>query len=223
MKRTYRLAATLACLLCVAPALAQSGAGYRDYQLGGSVVSVSALAGMPAADARTIHQRPALLQELPWRRGYATAPGPVDPVQSMLFSFYNDQLFKVLVEYDRSRTEGLTAADMIESLSAVYGTPAPKGTPAATLRDDESGTQVAQWGQADQSVVLYRASYPPVFRLLVTSPRLEALARTAARQARLQDEREAPQREVAKQKQEADAAQAAQDKARDTNKAAFRP
>lgn len=223
MNRTFLLAATLGCTLSVAPALAQSGAGYRDYQLGGSVVSVSALAGMPAADIKTIHQRPALLQELPWRRGYAATPGPVDPVQSMLFSFYNDQLFKVVVEYDRTRTEGLTAADMIESLSAVYGTPTPRPARAAASPAGESGTEVAQWVQADQLVVLFRAAYPPVFRLTVTSPRLDALAHTAVAQARVQDEREAPQREVARLKQEADAAQAAQEKARDTNKAAFRP
>jgi hypothetical protein len=177
---------------------------------------------MSAADVKTIHQRPALLQELPWRRGYATTPGPVDP-RDMLFSFYNDQLFKVVVEYDRSRTEGLTAADMIESLSAVYGTPLLRPARAAVARADESGTDVAQWVQGEQSVVLFLASYPPVFRLAVTSPRLEALAHTANAQARLQDEREAPQREIARQKQEADAAQAAQEKARDTNKAAFRP
>jgi hypothetical protein len=167
---------TLGCLLSIAPALAQSGAGYRDYQLGGSVASVSGLAGMSAADVKTIHQRPALLQELPWRRGYATTPGPVDPVQSMLFRFYNDQLFKVVVEYDRNRTEGLTAADMIESLSAVYGTPLLRPARAAVARADESGTDVAQWVQGEQSVVLFLASYPPVFRLAVTSPRLEALA-----------------------------------------------
>ncbi len=179
---------------------------------------------MSAADVRTIHQRPALLQELPWRRGYATTPGPVDPVQSMLFSFYDDQLFKVLVEYDRTRTEGLTAADMIESLSAVYGTPTPKGTPAAALRGRRVGHGSGAVGDRPTSRSccfgrrIRRSSVS-----LVTSPRLDALARTAVAQARLQDEREAPQREVARQKQEADAAQAAQEKARDTNKAAFRP
>ena len=57
----------------------------------------------------------------------------------------------------------------------------------------------------------------------MTSPRLEALARLADAQAIKMDEREAPERETARQKKEADANRAAQEKARLANKAAFRP
>jgi hypothetical protein len=57
----------------------------------------------------------------------------------------------------------------------------------------------------------------------VTSPRLEALARTAAAQAIRLDEHEAPQREIARQKKEVEDARLSQEKARITNKAAFRP
>ena len=53
------------------PAHGQERSGYRGFQLGSNVPSVSALAGVAATDVTTIHQRPALMQELQWRRGYA--------------------------------------------------------------------------------------------------------------------------------------------------------
>ena len=56
----------------------------------------------------------------------STAPQN-DPVQQIVFSFYNDQLFKLVVNYDRQRTDGLTDADMIEALSSWYGPPLKPG------------------------------------------------------------------------------------------------
>jgi hypothetical protein len=70
--------------------------------------------------------------------------------------------------------------------------------------------------------MLYRA-YSLDFRLIVASPRLEALARTADVQATRLDDREAPQREIARQKKETEDARASQEKSRVANKAAFRP
>ena len=52
--------------------------------------------------------------------------------------------------------------------------------------------------------MLYRSSYVSGFRMIVTSARLSALARTAAAQALRLDEREAPQREREHQKKEAE-------------------
>lgn len=46
-----------------------------------------------------------------------------DPVREIVFTFYNDALYQVLVTYDRDRTEGLTNRDIIDSISAVYGMP----------------------------------------------------------------------------------------------------
>ena len=79
----------------------------------------------------------------------------------MAFSFYNDQLFRLVIDYDRTRTEGTTDADMIEAISVAYG---PRLTTAARTMVvssivNESGTRVASWGDAEYSVVLYRASY----------------------------------------------------------------
>ena len=52
------------------------------------------------SEAQTIHQRPAPIQEMQWRPSYlmsgSTAPQN-DPVQQIVFGFYNDQLFKLLI------------------------------------------------------------------------------------------------------------------------------
>lgn len=204
-------------------------AHYREFQLGGDLASVSGLAGVAASQAKVIHQRPAVMQSLEWRPPYTStgpsAPAP-DPVQQIVFSFYNDQLFRLVIDYDRSRTEGMTDADMIEAISSAYGSAskAPLRTGVTSSRvAQESGTLVARWDDADCSVVLYRSSYASGFRMIVTSIRLDALARTAEARALRLDELEAPKREIARQKKEAEDTRAAQEKARLANKAAFRP
>src|SRR2546425_5339723 len=142
----------------------QNRSRYRDFQLGSDLPSVSALANVAASEAKTIHQRPAVIQELEWRPPYF-ASGSVaprhDPVQQIVFSFYNDQLFRLVIDYDRQRTDGMTNSDMIEAISEAYGSallPGLKQTPAvASQIETESGTPVARWGGADYSVVLYRS------------------------------------------------------------------
>ena len=207
----------------------QSAARYREFQLGGDLASVSALSGVAVSEAKVIHQRPAVMQDLQWQRPYSTsgaAAASPDPVQQIVFSFYNDQLSRLVIDYDRNRTEGMTDADMIEAISLAYGPRSKepqKSRLASSQVAQESGTPVARWGDADYSVVLYRSSYASGFRMIVTSLRLDALARTAEAQALRLNERDAPRREIARQKKEADDARAAQDKARVANKAAFRP
>jgi len=77
-------------------------------------------------------------------------------------SFYNDQLSKMVVDYDPERTAGMTDADMIDAISTIYGPrlkPAtPKTRPAASRIEEESSTPITRWGDADYSVVLYRTS-----------------------------------------------------------------
>jgi hypothetical protein len=141
---------------------------------------------------------------------------------------YNDQLFRVTVEYDSERTEGLTDRDMTEAISAIYGAPVmptvSRTRPTPARYEEDPGTPVARCGDATDSLTLYRSSsYATRFRLVLTAEPLAALARTAAARARVLDEREAPQREAAREKQEAADRRAAEEKARSTNKAIFRP
>ena len=144
----------------------------------------------------------------------------------MLFRFYDDQLFMVVVDYDRRRTEGMSPADMIAAVSATYGpvsqVPSRRlGTP--TVQYGFPDTPLAVWGNAEYSVTLLRVTYPESFRLVVALTRLEDLARTASAAAVRLDKEEAPQREIDRQKNEASDLAAAQEKAKAENKAQFKP
>jgi hypothetical protein len=208
----------------------QGLAQYRNFELKSDLAAVSTLTGVPASQAKMIHQRPAVMQDLEWRPSHwisASSDASTDPVEQMLFSFYNNQLFRIVVDYGYDRTEGMTDADMIEGISAVYGTPVKRTAAAArvaTRVEIESGSPVARWGDAGHSVVLYRnSSYQKTFRLIVADPALDDLARKAEIQAARLDEQEAPSREVARQKKERDDSRTAAEKARVVNKAVFRP
>jgi hypothetical protein len=220
----------LGLVLCGTASSAQDLGRYREFELGSDVAVVSTVAGTAASDLKVIHQRPALIQELTWRPRYG-ARRPVAPdtesVEQVVFGFYDDQLFRVTVDYDRQQTKGLIDADMVEAISAIYG--AQVKPSVSTRRQtssvyDDAGTPIGQWGNADNSVMLYRlSSYATGFRLVVTAELIAALARTAAARALVLDAREAPQREAAREKKEADDRRVAEEKARSTNKATFRP
>lgn len=199
---------------------------YRDYQLGASLTSIATLSGAAASEAKTVRDRPVMLKELEWRRPYA-AGSMTDTVQQITFSFYNDELYQVVVDYDREKTEGLTDADVIGGMTTMYGAPLkPAARPASTTIDQieqESGTRIARWGNAEFSAVLYRTSYEAGVRLVVRSTPLTARVRTAITAANKLDEQDAPQRERARQKKEAADARTAREKARIANKATFVP
>ena len=83
---------------------------YRDFQLGANLDSIAALSGAPASDASTVRDHPIVLKELQWQRPYSVGGGTKDSVQQIAFSFFNDQLFRMVVDYDREKTEGLKNA-----------------------------------------------------------------------------------------------------------------
>ena len=209
----------------------QSLSQYRNFALGSDLAAVSALAGVDPKEAKTIHQRPAVLRDLEWRPS-RWMPGSnassVDPVEQVLFSFYNDQLFRVVVDYGHERTEGMTTADMIEAVSSIYGAVLPRSVRVAgrvgSQLETESGSLVAHWGDSEHRVLLYHASsYGAGYRLIVVDAHLDDLARRAVTQAGRLDDQEAPAREVARHKKERDDALVAAAKARAANKAVFRP
>jgi hypothetical protein len=230
MTLTRTLAIGVGVLLISQAAQSQDHTLYRSYRLGTDLTSVAALAKVSAAGAKTVYQRPSLIQELEWRQPYVMSGSVTqsDPVQRIVFSFYDNQLFQLVISYDRQRTNGLTDGDMIEALSATYGTAllqaSPSSLPPPTQRLlTELGAPIAQWSGVDYSVGLYRSSFISEFRVVVASPRLEALAQTASAEALRLDEQEAPQREVDRKQKDADDTRAAQDKARLANKATFKP
>jgi hypothetical protein len=207
----------------------QSLAQYRNFELGSSLAAVATLTGVAASQAKTIHQRPAVLQDLEWRLSQwvaGTAAASTDPVEQIVFSFYDDRLFRIVVDYEHNRTEGMTDADMIEAISVLYGVPVKNGgiTRSASQVEAASGLALARWRSPDQTAALYQtSSYRGSFRLIVTDSALDALAQKATIQSVRLDDQEAPRREVARQKKEQDEGRAAAEKARIANKKAFKP
>ena len=206
---------------------AQDLSRYRDFQLGMNLLAVAKQADVEPSEARVIHQRPALIQELQWRlRGSLSSSPQADPVSEVLFSFYNGELFRMVVNYDRHRTEGLTDEDMVEAISAKYGTATRPEAKIILFSSfhvyNDSEKVIARWEDSQYSFNLFRSSYQPTFGMLVYSKFLDAPARAAIVDAVQLDEQEAPQREIERQKQEDEANRAEQEAARLVNKAAFR-
>ena len=207
---------------------AQEGVRYRDFALGSDVATVAKLAGAPLSDVKLVHERPAVMQELEWRPRYVSGDmtRQTDPVKLMVFRFYEGQLVSVTVDYDRYKTEGMSDADMIDAITSAYG-PVSKVLPApnriSLLSYGVADEPVAIWQDTESSVTLLRVAYPASFKLVVTSTRLDNLARTASTEAVRLDAKEAPQREAARQQKESDEALAALKKAKTENKAVFRP
>jgi hypothetical protein len=208
-------------------ASAQDISRYRVYVLESSLATVRAVSGAREADAKTLHERPATIQELQWRAPYVSSGDTLaDPVREIAFTFYNDALYQVVVNYDRDRTEGLTNKDILDALSATYGVPALASARTRTSPPAEAfpdGIVLARWETAESLVTLIRGSDTPEFQLMLISKPLSTRARSAIREAIRLDAIEAPRRESQQRKKEAGDASAARDKTRVTNKAAFRP
>jgi len=203
---------------------AQDLSRYRGYVLDSSLESVAAASGGRASDVKTLHERPARIQELEWRAPYVSSGNALaDPVRGAVFTFCDDALYQVVVSYDRDRTKGLTDSDIIQPLTALYGEPVLRSArirPPAALRD---AVVLAQWDGPDSSLTLLREAYSTEYQLVLVSKALSTRARTAIREAGRLDAIEAPRREREERQREVADAADAQDKIRTTNKAAFRP
>jgi hypothetical protein len=208
-------------------ASAQDVSRYRVYALDSSLESVTRAIGVGAADAKTLHERPARIQELEWRAPYVSRGSEMaDPVEDITFTFCDDALYQIVVRYDRDRTDGLTNTDIMEALSSVYGVPVPrsaKGGPGRPAAAPPDAIVLAQWETAASSLTLLRDSYLTEYQLILVSKVLSVRARSAIREAMRLDVIEAPRRESEQRKKEAADASTASNKARMTNKAAFRP
>jgi hypothetical protein len=197
---------------------------YRGLKLGMSLAAASKLAGSRPTDARTVQKRPAMIQEMNWELRPAQPNPKPDPVKDGLLSFYNGELFRIIVTYDRYKIEGMSADDMVQAISATYGT-ATKPTAEIPYHSNyaEVAPVLARWEDSDYSYDLVRTGDRSSFALVLYSKRLDALARTSIVEAARLDAEEAPQRELDKQKKRDDDDRLALDKARAVNKPNFRP
>jgi hypothetical protein len=211
-------------LLLTTPSLrGQDLSKYRHFTFGMSLTRVLERTDQKMADAKVLHGRPALIQELTWWP--TNLPGTSlrsDTVEQILLSFYNAELYKISVTYDRTSTEGLTAEDMVKSISAKYG-PAtsvkPEVDSATNERYDMKQKPVATWEDSRYSLNLIRSSSSDSFELLIYSKRLNAEAEAALAEAVKLEKLEEPQREVERQKKQTDDLEAK----RERNQKTFRP
>jgi hypothetical protein len=197
---------------------------YRNFELGSDVVTVVKQAAEDPSQAKVIHSRPALIQDFEWRPQPLGAP-QTESVKEILFSFFDGELFRIQVDYDRYQTEGLTAADFVDALAQTYG-PAIKPTAPAKVAPSNYGEQeevVAQWENSQYRFDLVRLSYGPTFRLVGVLKRLEQPVQTATVEAKRLDDQEAPQRDAARRASEEEAVKTNLEKARLANKPKFRP
>jgi hypothetical protein len=163
---------------------------------------------------------PARIEELSWRPARFLLADS-DPVEKVLFRFFNGELFRITVDYDRDKTKGLSATDMVKALSAQYGsftTPA-KGTIVPSPTFIEGVTVVARLEDADYSFNLVQPLYGSGFGLVAFSKRLEGLAEASITTGTQLDEQDAPRRAKLKEQN----AQSELDKMRLVNIGHFRP
>lgn len=195
---------------------------YRGFQFGMSLDAAVKHLGMNASEVTMIHQRPARIQELTWNpERFSGASGDTDPVEVVVFSFYNGQLFRMIVDYDNQKTAGLSIEDITEAFSIRYGAvthPAAETLfPSAVF--SKGVTVVACWADAEYSFNLAQSPYGSSFELIAFSKHLNALADAAVARGIQMDAQEAPER----QKAEEQSAQSKLDKTRLANKPRFRP
>jgi hypothetical protein len=226
VKMISRVAIALLMILLSAPLIsAQDLSKYRTFSLGTTLADLSKQLEPDAYKTKTtlIHQRPAVIQEMSfWVMGLSSSDEKADPVSEILFSFYNGMLYRILVIYDQKDTEGLTAEDMVQAVSAQYGTATRPKTDISfpTKASYESKEKIiARWEDSQNSVNLFRSGTLDSFGLVLLSKRLDAEAEAAILESVKLEKEEAPQKEIERQKKEADDLEVARQK----NKRVFRP
>jgi hypothetical protein len=216
--------------ICLAAALlsgplvyAQDLSQYRTFSLGSTLNELSVQVNAKPADATVTHPAPALIQELIWWpvKSYETS-APSDTVQVIQFSFYNAGLYRIMVTYENSATQGLSPEDMVRALSAKYGVatlPAVQTNLPASASYSSSAQTVAVWEDSQYSVTLSHFTTSNIFQLVMFSKQLNGQADAAIALAVQQARADAPQREIARAKQEAED----QEALRQANLKSFRP
>ncbi len=211
-------------LILTTPLLrAQDLSKYRNFSFGMSLTTVLKHTDQKLTDAKVIHDRPALIQELNWwPPNLAGASFRADTVEQILFSFYNGELYKISLIYDRASIEGLTAPDMMKAISANYGQATnvvPEVDPAKIDSYDVKQKLVASWEDSQYSINLVRSTFSDGFGLVIYSKRANAEAELAIAEAVKLDKQEGPQREAERQQKETKDLE----EVRQKNRKSFRP
>jgi hypothetical protein len=195
---------------------------YRGFQFGMTLNSAVQHSSMDPSEVTLLHQRPARIEELSWMpERFSGAGGEMDPVKQVLFSFYNGQLFRMVVDYDADRTKGMSVQDLIEAISAQYGTATRPVADALLPSRSFSKTAIlmARWENADYLFSLVQSPYGSGFELIALCKRLDGMAQEAIASGKRLDDQERPQR----QKIDKQNVQDRLEKVRLANRMHFRP
>jgi hypothetical protein len=211
-------------LLLTSPMLrAQGFSKYRNFSLGTNLAAVLKHTDQRLVDVKATRDGSLLFQELTWRPASGIGVSyRSESVDELVFSFYKGELYKMVVTYERASTEGLTADDMVRSISAKYGPAtsiALEIDAAAKEQYGVRGKPVASWEDSQYSLNLVRSSFSSAFQLIIYSKRVTAEADAALAEVVKVDELAAPQKAVDRQKKELDAIELTRQK----NQKSFRP
>src|SRR6266853_3047064 len=183
MKMMCSLVSPLVMILLSAQCIhGQDLSKYQNFSFGMRLADLSKQLDQKPAEAKLIHERPAGIQELTWWPPLASGTRLAEPVRQILFSFYDGELYRILVTYDRYVTEGLTADAMVRTMSAKYGT-ATRPTGEISFPTNETGEYgttekvIVRWEDSRYSFNLFRSPQSKTFGLVMFSKRLDAQAR----------------------------------------------
>jgi hypothetical protein len=228
MIRVPRFGMIVICILLLSPlGFAQNLLKYRDFEFGMNVEAVLKQTKMDAASAKTTYAVPDLIQTLQWnRQGYFSPAGETDPVRSLRFDFYNNQLFKIVATYNARQLEGMTASDLIEAISKVYGS--ASSTDETILVSPYTGYEdrqkvLARWENGEATFSLFRSSSGGEFGLVGSSKKLDGTALLSMKEAQRLDVLAAPQREIERRQKLDEERRAQEEKARTVNIPNFHP
>jgi len=211
-------------LLAVAPPLlAQDLSKYREFALGTSLTTVLKLTHQRLTEVNQTPGVSPILQELTWWPPSASGgPYRSDSVEQILFSFYGGALYKITVTYDQSSTEGLTAEDMMKSITEKYGPPTIVFQEVGATGNNNYATRekpVANWEDDQRSLNLVRSAFSNRFGIVIYTKRVNAEAELAIKDGAIHERQEGPMREAARQKKQTDDLEMARQK----NQKTFRP
>ena len=212
MKMT-RIFMILMILLSVPLIRGQDLSKYRSFSFGMSLVELSKQIDSQPLHTKLIHKRPAVIQEVAWwPRESSGSSLQAEPVWQVLFAFHNGELYRILVTYDRRATKGLRIEDMVEAISAQYGTATrPDAQISFPTNELYRSTEkvIARWEDSQYSVNLFHSSFLNTFGLVMFSKRLDTQVRAAlAESIELEGQEDDPQKEIERQKKEADTLEA---------------
>ena len=185
----------------------QDLSSYRRFSFGVTVADLSKQIEAKPAEVTVVHERPALIEELTWwpPQPYGAAR-PAEPVDQMLFSFYNGALYRMLVTYNSSATKGLTDEDMIRAVSTKYGVATrPVAVINFPTNPSYKATEkvIARWEDSQYSLNLFRSS-GDTFAIVMFTKQLDAQAGISIAESMKLEQQEAPQKEAARVQKDAD-------------------